>query len=165
MHSEIAIAVAAPAELVFALAHDVERWATLLPHYARSSAVRRTPDGRLVADFVARRPIVGLLGLGLPVAWRSVAWNEPDRWRLRFHHVGGVTRGMDVVWRIEPADDGCRVTIEHDFRPRVPGLASVVDRWFTRAIAGRTLATFKALAEAIAPLEAPRANRPADPTP
>jgi hypothetical protein len=32
----------------------------------------------------------------------------------------------------------------------VPGFAGFVDRWFTRPIAGRTLATFKALAEAVA---------------
>jgi hypothetical protein len=58
---------------------------------------------------------------------------------------------MDVTWRIEPRGDGraCRVTIGHDFAPRVPGFARFVDRFFTRPIAGRTLATFKALAEAL----------------
>ena len=70
--------------------------------------------------------------------------------RLRFIHVAGATRGMDVTWRIEPTAGGCRVSIDHDFRPRVPGFAAFVDRWFTRPIAGRTLATFKALAEAVA---------------
>jgi hypothetical protein len=94
---------------------------------------------------------VPLLGLGLPVAWRSRTWNEPDALRLRFLHVAGATRGMDVTWRIEPRADGraCRVTIAHDFAPRVPGFARFVDRFFTRPIAGRTLATFKALAEAL----------------
>jgi hypothetical protein len=42
------------------------------------------------------------------------------------------------------------VEIEHDFRPAIPGFAPFVDRWFTRPIAGRTLATFRGLAEAIA---------------
>ena len=54
---------------------------------------------------------------------------------------------MDVTWRIEPDGDGAHVDIEHDFAPRIPGLAVVVDRFFTRPIAGRTLATFKAIAE------------------
>ena len=103
----------------------------------------------MVVDFVARRPLVGVLGLGLPVAWRARTWNEPDASRLRFVHVAGATRGMDVTWRIEPLATGCRVSIDHDFRPRVPGFAAFVDRWFTRPIAGRTLATFKALAEAL----------------
>jgi hypothetical protein len=57
---------------------------------------------------------------------------------------------MDVTWRIEPSGGGCRVTIEHDFRPRIGAWAPIVDRLFTRPIAGRTLATFKAIAEALA---------------
>lgn len=154
MHSEIATRIAAPPDLVFALAHDVERWADLLPHYARSAAVERRSDGSVVADFIAHRPLIGVLGLGLPVTWRSRTWSEPATRRLRFVHVAGATKGMDVTWRIEPAaagdgDDGATVTIEHDFAPRLPGFAAFVDRFFTRPIAGRTLATFKALAEAL----------------
>jgi hypothetical protein len=160
MHSDIAIDVDAPAPLVFALARDVERWAVLLPHYARSRALEPDASGRPFVEFVARRPLVPLLGLGLPVAWRSRTWNEPDVLRLRFLHVAGATRGMDVTWRIEPRGDGraCRVTIGHDFAPRVPGFARFVDRFFTRPIAGRTLATFKALAEAL--VEVDGSDRP-----
>lgn len=149
MHSTIGIDIAAPPELVFRLAHDVERWERLLPHYVRSRVRERRPDGSVVADFVARRPLIGVLGLGLPVAWRSRTWSEPGTRRLRFVHVAGATRGMDVTWLIEPTTTGCHVEIEHDFRPRLPGFATVVDRWFTRPIAGRTLATFKALAEVL----------------
>lgn len=149
MHSEIGIDIAAPPSLVFALARDVERWATLLPHYARSHAVERRTDGAIVADFVASRPLIHVLGLAIPVAWRSRTWNEPATRRLRFVHVAGATRGMDVTWRIDGDGDRCRVTIQHDFAPRIPGFARFVDRVFTRPIAGRTLATFKAIAEAI----------------
>ena len=158
MHSEIAIRIAAPPELVFALAHDIERWADLLPHYSRSAAVERRPDGSVVADFIARRPLIGVLGLSLPVAWRSRTWSEPAARRLRFVHVAGATRGMDVTWRIEPDDTGTQVVIEHVFRPRLPGFAPFVDRLFTRPIAGRTLATFKALAEALRSDNAAPAN-------
>jgi ribosome-associated toxin RatA of RatAB toxin-antitoxin module len=153
MRSSIAIDIAAPPDLVFTLARDVERWERLLPHYVRSRAAERRDDGSLVVDFVARRPLIGILGLlgfGLPVAWRSQTWNEPDARRLRFVHVAGATKGMDVTWRIEAAGEGAHVSIEHDFRPRLPFFAAVVDRAFTRPIAGRTLATFKALAEALA---------------
>jgi ribosome-associated toxin RatA of RatAB toxin-antitoxin module len=149
MHSTIAIDVAASPDLVFALARDVERWERLLPHYARSRAIERRADGTLVVDFIARRPLIGLLGLGLPVTWRSRTWNEPAALRLRFVHVAGATRGMDVTWRIEPTSSGAHVAIDHDFRPRVPVFAAFVDRFFTRPIAGRTLATFQALAEAL----------------
>jgi hypothetical protein len=57
---------------------------------------------------------------------------------------------MNVQWHIDPTPSGrTRVTISHDFAPRLPGLALIVDRVFTRHIAGRTLATFKAIAEAL----------------
>jgi ribosome-associated toxin RatA of RatAB toxin-antitoxin module len=155
MHSDITIDIEASPELVFALARDVERWATLLPHYARSFAIDHDVRGRPLVEFIARRPLLPVLGLGLPVSWRSRTWNEPDELRLRFLHVAGATRGMDVTWRIERRGDGgaCRVTIGHDFVPRLPGFARFVDRFFTRPIAGRTLATFKALAEALVDVE------------
>jgi ribosome-associated toxin RatA of RatAB toxin-antitoxin module len=155
MHSRIGIDIDAPAALVFELARDVSRWADLLPHYSRSRVIEQRPDGAVIADFIARRPFVPLLGLGLPVTWRSRTWSEPLERRLRFVHVAGATRGMDVTWRIEPrADDvaHCRVTIEHDFDPPLPFLAVIVNRWFTQAIAGRTLATFKSIAEAVRPI-------------
>ena len=150
MHSTITILVEAPPELVFRLAGDVERWERLLPHYIRSRAVGRRAGGALVADFIARRQLVALIGLSLPVAWRARTWGEPEARRLRFVHLAGATKGMDVTWRIEPTTAGTRISIDHDFRPRLPGFAMFVDRAFTRPIASRTLATFKALAEALA---------------
>jgi ribosome-associated toxin RatA of RatAB toxin-antitoxin module len=151
MHSEIGIDIDAPPAIVFALARDVERWATMLPHYLRSEAVAHDATGRPIVRFIARRSLIGIIGLALPVVWTSRTWSEPGDLRLRFQHVAGATRGMDVTWRIEPrgSADASRVTIAHDFRPPMPGFARFVDRWFTRPIAGRTLATFKALAEAV----------------
>ena len=148
MHSEIGIRIAAPPDLVFALAHDIERWADLLPHYSRSMAVERRSDGSVVADFIARRPLIAVLGLGLPVTWRSRTWSEPATRRLRFVHVAGATKGMDVTWRIEPAEGGnrggsraaCEVTIEHDFSPRLPGFAALVDRFDASAFRSQVAA-------------------------
>ncbi|MFL5650407.1 MAG: type II toxin-antitoxin system RatA family toxin [Chloroflexota bacterium] len=152
MHSTIAIDVSASAELVFALAREVTRWERLLPHYAQSHAVETRADRSLVVDFIARRPLplIGVTGLALPVTWRARTWNEPATHSLRFVHVAGATKGMDVTWHIEPAGDGCHVSIDHDFRPRIAPFAAFVDSGFTRPIAGRTLATFKALAESLA---------------
>ena len=149
MKSTISVDVAAPSSLVFRLARDIERWPRLLPHYVRVRPLERDNRGYLTAEMVARRPLVPVLGLGLPVAWRSRTWSEPETLRLRFVHLGGATNGMDVTWRIESAEGGCRVSIDHDFRPRVPGWAAFIDRAFTRPIASRTLATFKSIAEAL----------------
>jgi ribosome-associated toxin RatA of RatAB toxin-antitoxin module len=148
MKSVISVEVAASPDLVFRLAHDVERWPRLLPHYVSIHVERRADGAAVLARFVALRPLIPWFGVGVPVAWRAIAWNEPDERRLRFRHVGGPTGGMDVTWRIEPTDGGCRVSIEHDFRPRIRPWPRIVDRLFVRPIAGRTLATFKSIAEA-----------------
>lgn len=150
MRSTISIRIRAPGSLVFDLARDIERWPALLPHYVRVDAGKRDPDGAITARMVAVRSIVPVVGLGIPVVWRARTWSEREQLRLRFVHLGGATAGMDVTWRIEPNDDGCTVSIDHEFRPAVPGWAGFVDRVFVRPIAGRTLRTFKAIAEAVA---------------
>ena len=164
MHTSIGIDIGAPPELVFALARDVTRWERLLPHYARSRQEGRAADGQALTSFIARRPLpgpLGTVGLAIPVTWRSRTWSDEPTLRLRFVHVAGATKGMDVTWTIEPTAAGSRVDIHHDFRRSLPipvigpvlgdgAFPAFVDRLFTRPIAGRTLATFKALAEAVA---------------
>jgi ribosome-associated toxin RatA of RatAB toxin-antitoxin module len=175
MNSTVSIEIAAPPELVFRLARDVERWPRLLPHYVSARVLSRRPDGTTTVRMIARRPLLGLVGLGLPVVWRARTWAEPANLRLRFRHLGGVTAGMGVTWRIEPTRGGCRVAIEHVFRRRLPipvlgkllgdeALPEFVDRFFTRPIAQRTLATFAALAEATAQAitEGDRSDQPPD---
>lgn len=153
MQSTIGIDIQAPPRLVFDLARDVERWPALLPHYLRVHVRERHPDGSRTADMVAVRTIIPVVGLGIPVAWRARTWSDGPARRLRFQHVAGATRGMDVTWRIEPRAGGCRVSIEHAFRPRFAPWAVIVDRLFVRPIAGRTLATFRSIAEAVAATE------------
>jgi ribosome-associated toxin RatA of RatAB toxin-antitoxin module len=150
MRSTTSIEIDAPARLVFDLARDLERWPRLLPHYLDVRVLDRSPDGAVTARMVALRSIVPLLGYGIPVAWRARTWSEEDGLRLRFVHLGGATDGMDVTWRIEPAErGGCEVTIQHVFEPARPEWAAVIDALFVRPIAGRTLATFKSIAEAV----------------
>ena len=146
--------MAAPPELVFALARDLSRWPDLLPHY-RAATVERSEGDAAIVRFIAVRPGI----VALPVLWRSRTWAEPESLRLHFVHLGGATRGMDVTWRIEATGRGCRVTIAHSF-PAPRPWAAFIDRVFTRPIAGRTLATFRAIAEA-----ANRANQLAGPPP
>ena len=151
MRTSIGIDVAAAPERVFELARDISRWPELLPHYRTVALEARRGDRRR-----ARR--VALRGFGplqLPVSWRAEQWadaSDPADLRLHFSHVGGVTRGMAVTWHIRPAAGGARVTIEHDFVSSLPRVGRrllpwIVDRFFVRPIAGRTLATFRRLAE------------------
>jgi ribosome-associated toxin RatA of RatAB toxin-antitoxin module len=148
MRSSISIDIQAPPRLVFELARDIERWPDLLPHYRDVRVLENHGDGSITARMVASRPLLRRLGYGIPVAWRARVRSDPATLELSFRHLGGATNGMAVSWRIEDADAGCRVTISHLFGPRVPGWARLVDGLFVRPIAGRTLATFKAIAEA-----------------
>jgi ribosome-associated toxin RatA of RatAB toxin-antitoxin module len=142
--------ITAPPELVFRLASDVERWPHLLPHYLRANVVERHADGSKTVEFVALRRLFGPLGVGIPVAWRARTSNDPRTRLLRFVHRGGATGGMSVTWRIEPIAGGSRVSIEHLFEGGAEAYARIVIRLFVRPIAGRTLATFRAIAEALA---------------
>jgi ribosome-associated toxin RatA of RatAB toxin-antitoxin module len=151
LRTEIVVDIAAQPRVVFDLVSDVTRWPELLPHY-RYVTVQSRDGGGLTVSMSAHRPIGPL---GIPVTWRSRQWSDtsdPNDLRLRFVHVGGATRGMDVTWHIRSTGTGSHVSIEHDFSRRLPLLGDqlyprIVDRFFVRPIAGRTLATFKALAE------------------
>jgi len=148
MQSTLSVEIEAPAALVFELARDLERWPELLPHYRDVRVIEREAGGALTARMIAIRSLVPVFGYGLPVAWRARAWSEPGPMRIRFMHKGGATNGMVVTWRFEPTPSGCRVSIEHIFNPRIPAWSAFVGRLFVTPIATRTLATFKAIAEA-----------------
>jgi uncharacterized membrane protein len=148
MRSSLSLDIQAPPRLVFELARDVERWPDLLPHYGSVRIERRDTDGSVTARMRATRPLLARLGYGIPVTWRARLTADADTPGLSFRHLGGATSGMAVEWRIEKTDAGTRVTIEHVFGPRVPGWARFVDALFVRPIAGRTLDSFKAIAEA-----------------
>jgi ribosome-associated toxin RatA of RatAB toxin-antitoxin module len=151
LRSRIDIDVRAPAEKVLELVRDVVHWPELLPHYRKVTVLSRN-HGEVVATMTATRSFGPIK---VPVAWRSRTWAEtdqPDDLRLRFVHVRGATRGMDVTWHITPRAGGCNVAIDHDFVRPLPFVGEeafprLVDRVFVRPIAGRTLATFKELAE------------------
>lgn len=72
---------------------------------------------------------------------------------IEFVHIGGVTRGMEVSWRLRPDGDAVEVSIEHRLElrwPLVGGLVAerIIGPQFIDAIAGRTLRRVKELAEA-----------------
>jgi ribosome-associated toxin RatA of RatAB toxin-antitoxin module len=154
VRSEISISVSAPAARVFELASDIARWPELLLHYRQVTIESRKGERTL-----ARMTAVRKFGpIGIPVTWRAEEWpdaSNPADLQLHFRHVRGVTRGMDVAWHIRPADgDSARshVTIEHSFNRPLPivgpdALPRLVDHFFVKPIASRTLATFKRLAE------------------
>ncbi|CAN5889636.1 hypothetical protein BH23GEM9_BH23GEM9_01400 [soil metagenome] len=136
--------VAAPADLCFRVAADVEHWPRILPHYRHVRFHRRDGFGTGRVEMAAWRDFAG--PLRYPTWWVSdmrVAEEEPA---MYFVHVAGITRRMEVKWSFEPRDDGTHVCISHAWSgprwPLIGGLAwrLVIGPHFVSAIAQRTLA-------------------------
>lgn len=146
MHTENAIVIHAPASRIYQLGARIEFWPEILPHY-RWVAILRDEGRWRLAEMAATRD-------GFPVKWTSIQELDPARHRMRFRHVRGISRGMEVEWSIEPArEGGMLVRILHDFDPPWPRpLGPLVARHivcdaFVHNIAGKTLLRLKSLAE------------------
>lgn len=147
--------VRAPAASIFALAADVARWPEHLAHYRYVRFREHDGAGGGVVEMSAHRPF-GVLRW--PTWWTS----EMEVLRggaapsIRFRHIGGVTRGMDVEWSFAPAGEGTRVRIVHAWDgpswPLVGTFAarSVIGPVFVHGIAWRTLAGLATVAEGAA---------------
>lgn len=131
---------------IFALAADVERWPALLPHYRHVRYLERRADGGGIVDMSAYRPF-GLLHW--PTWWRSsMRVHHPGGTgspAVRFTHVGGITRGMEVEWSFHEAGGSTHVRIVHVWDgPDIPMLGAaaatlVIGPVFVHGIASRTL--------------------------
>ncbi|HEY3396220.1 MAG TPA: SRPBCC family protein [Armatimonadota bacterium] len=139
------IVMQAPPDAIFRAASEVERWPHLLPHYRWVKVLERDGDACLVEMAARRGPF--------PVKWTSLKTQDAEALTVHYRHVGGPTRGMRVVWLIEPGPDGTLVSIVHDFRLEIPVLRSlpgqlIIGHCFVKPIANRTLQHLKAHVEA-----------------
>jgi ribosome-associated toxin RatA of RatAB toxin-antitoxin module len=138
------IVIGADPDTVFDLAAAVEDWPRILPHYRW---VRRLTDEgtRRTVEMAAWRDVY-------PVRWTAVVEPAPGRRLLRFTHIGGPVRGMEVEWRLTPVAGGTHVVIRHRLDPRMGLLGRlfaeyIAGRLFIRNIAGKTLRCMKREAE------------------
>jgi ribosome-associated toxin RatA of RatAB toxin-antitoxin module len=143
------ITIAAPPDRVFRVAADVERWPEFLPHYRRVRMQERRDDGGRV-EMAAWRPFGPLK---YPTWWLSEMEIDAAALEVRYRHIGGITRGMDVVWRLVPRERLVDVTIVHEWTgPAWPVIGRIAAEWvigpvFIHGIASRTLAGVKRKAE------------------
>jgi hypothetical protein len=146
MRTENTVEMRGDLDHIVALAADIERWPKILPHYRWVTLLEGGGD-RKVVEMAARRGRI-------PVKWRAVQTIERDGVTpvIRFHHIGGVTKGMDVAWLFNVMDGAVDVTIDHDFTPPWPIVGGpvangIIGPHFVEAIAGKTLATIKGIVE------------------
>ncbi len=135
--------VRAAAASMFEAAADVERWPVRLPHYRWVRFNDRRADGGVV-EMAAVRPFGPL---AWPVWWESEMWIDAARREVRYRHVRGITKGMDVIWSVVPrGPEETEVTIVHTWDGpewpliRVPAAEWIIGPVFVHGIATRTLA-------------------------
>lgn len=167
-HNEIV--ARAPLDACLEAAHDVERWPEILPHYRDVHFVRRDGPGRGRVTMSAYRHFGPL---PYPVWWESEMETDLEAAEVRYSHVDGITRGMDVLWTLEEVEpsptpgaggggaeggtDGrapaTRIEIVHEWDgpdwPVIGGFAArrVIGPHFVHVVADRTLAGIRREAE------------------
>ena len=141
--------VAAPPAIMFDVARDVAQWPAHLPHY-RYVLFHESGGGLSVVEMAAYRHFGPV---GWPTWWLSLMEVVPGRPAIRFRHIGGITKEMDVEWSFEPVTAGTHVRIVHVWDgprwPLVGVLAAqmVIGPVFVHGIASRTLAGLARVAE------------------
>ncbi|HWI61597.1 MAG TPA: SRPBCC family protein [Symbiobacteriaceae bacterium] len=116
----------------FELAVRIERWPELLPHYRWVRFHEGGSENGGLVEMAARRDFGHF---AWPVWWVSRMTPDPARRTIRYTHVKGVTKGMEVLWALEPAGSGTRVAITHEWA----GGPRLIGTLFVEAIADRTL--------------------------
>ncbi len=151
MHTENFIQIHSPIAVVYSLAADVLSWPQVLSHYRYVRAVAGPPEHDHASGI---RVKMCASRSGLPVTWTADQVLDELRNTISYKHVGGVTRGMHVVWRLAQTSEGTEVTIEHDLESsrwwlRGPLARFVVGTFFVEHIADLTLAGIKTRAESL----------------
>jgi ribosome-associated toxin RatA of RatAB toxin-antitoxin module len=140
---------AASVNSIFELARDVERWPDHLAHYRFVRFREGDSESGGTVEMSANRPFEparGSVQLKWPTWWLSLMQVDRAKPSIRFRHIGGITKGMEVEWTFTPHSSGCLVRIEHVWKgPGVGPLGVAVAKYligplFVHGIASRTLA-------------------------
>jgi hypothetical protein len=142
--------VRAPWRVIFDIARKVDEWPAHLSHYRYVRYRARASDGGGIVEMAADRPFGSL---AWPTWWLSEMAVDEGAPSIRFRHIAGVTRGMDVEWSFKATSGGTFVRILHAWDgPRLPFIGipvatMVIGPVFVHGIASRTLAGLAAVAE------------------
>jgi hypothetical protein len=144
--------VLAPWRTIFDIACQVEQWPAYLAHYNFVRFRERASDGGGLVEMSANRPFGPI---NWPTWWLSEMSVDAGAPAIRFRHVGGITKGMDVEWtfRAKPDAGGTLVKILHvwDGPPipfiGIPVATMFIGPVFIHGIASRTLDGLGSIAE------------------
>jgi ribosome-associated toxin RatA of RatAB toxin-antitoxin module len=135
------IVISSDQDTVFRTASDILGWPRMLPHYRWVRHIGGNRDWT-VLEMAAWRGVI-------PIKWTSLTQIDQEERRIYFRHIGGLTRGMEVVWLFRQAGDKTEVSIVHELsRMKVPIVRSkpgklVTGKFFVECVADRTLRSMK----------------------
>ena len=92
---------AAPTDVCFQVAADVERWPDILRHYRRVRFLRRDGFATGLVEMAAWLPL-GAAPIGWPTWWLAEMRHDAEEHRVMYQHVYGITSGMYVLWEMTP---------------------------------------------------------------
>jgi ribosome-associated toxin RatA of RatAB toxin-antitoxin module len=143
--------VRAPVRTIFEIVRQVEHWPAYLHHYRYVRFRERAADGGGLVEMAANRPF-GFVNW--PTWWLSQMSVDHEAPAVRFRHVGGITKEMDVEWSFRPLADGStQVHLLHVWDgPHWPligvvAATAIIGPVFVHGIASRTLHGLAAVAE------------------
>ena len=148
--------VQAPLDAIFDLARKAEAWPEHLFHYRFVRFRERRSDGGGIVEMSANRPFaIPFTGLSVnwPTWWLSEMSVNVQAPSIRFRHIAGITKGMDVEWAFTSTPAGTHVRILHVWNgPALPivgiwAAVYVIGPVFIHGIASRTLAGLARVAE------------------
>jgi ribosome-associated toxin RatA of RatAB toxin-antitoxin module len=149
--------VKAPPIKVFDIVSQVENWPAYLPHYRYVRFRKRLPGGGGIVEMSAYRPFPvapkDAAHLNWPTWWLSEMTLNPAKPAIRFRHIEGITKGMDVEWTFTPRSGGTLARIVHVWDgPRWPVIGvwaatRLIGPVFIHGIASRTLSGLAEVAE------------------
>lgn len=122
------IEMMAPPRKVFEVVSDLAAWPRYLPHYRWIRVLENHPGNQVVRMACYRS--------GIPLDWKARFRADAEKLELHFDHLSPFTRGMHVVWHLNPLQNGLttHVAINHEIEP-------VIQRWGS-LIAERVIAGF-----------------------
>ncbi|MEP6832710.1 MAG: SRPBCC family protein [Gemmatimonas sp.] len=142
--------VRAPVATIFDVAREVEHWPAHLKHYRTVRFRHRARDGGGLVEMAADRPFGAF---NWPTWWLSEMTVDEQAPNIRYRHVDGITRGMDVEWNFKKTTEGTLARIIHVWNgPGWPAIGvfaanAVIGPVFIHGIASRTLAGLAIVAE------------------
>ncbi|MBB3110391.1 ribosome-associated toxin RatA of RatAB toxin-antitoxin module [Paenibacillus phyllosphaerae] len=135
-------------EQAFNYARRVDLWPERLAHYRKVRVLEGDLTSRALVEMAAYRQFEKL---NWPVWWISKMEVLPGDLRICYEHIRGVTKGMEVEWRLEASDNGgTKATIVHEWKQPPVGrrmAGGFIGHVFVHHIADQTLLGLKQAAE------------------